>query len=193
MSAAAPYVETRPKLTAAEVVALQGELARAKITPERRSAIRQTLKLARDREEVARSYGREWDQLVSNLCRDVLVEDENRVSQERARASEEARRARLEERRQHIAGRPARFAALPAMDQALLVAESRATTAPAGFKALREALAAQVAGAPLDVPWTFETELLPLGKLRALERSGAIDPAVLEQAEQRERRENFGI
>lgn len=176
---AAPRVfddpQGRPVLTIEKVAALRAELSKTDITPERRSEIRSTLSLAKERQEVSFSLGFGMDTPVANLCRDVLNEDIQREQDARDRAREDARRARVEAHRQHVAERPARFAALPKMRQALLYTEGRATDARAGWRAYGEAQALQEAGEPIPVPWTFETELLSAGELRSFARQGLID------------------
>lgn len=191
MSAAA-WVDPqrRPVLSLEQIVALRSELAGPRIAPERREEIRTTLKLAKDRQEVSRSLAHGWDETAFKLCGDVLAEDERREEAARQSARDQARLARLEQHRQHVAGRPARFAALPKMQQALLYAESKATDARSGFRALAEALAQQATGEQVETPWTFEPDLLPYGKVVELHRQGFVDDDFAEQARQRNMRES---
>jgi hypothetical protein len=185
MSAAA-VSDPRPKLSLAEVVALQLQLAADGLRLERRAEIRRTLELARQREEVADVLREPRNLPVFDLCRAVLVEDEQREREAKDRTREKARLARLEEHRQHVAGRPARFAALPKTRQACLVAEAAAARNPrAGWPAFADALEALEAGDVLAVPFTFDPECLAYGEIVRLHREGLVDDDFAEQARQR--------
>jgi hypothetical protein len=171
-------------LSLIDLAKLDAELRDDATPAERRKEIATRIKAAKDALEVL-SERPEGDRAAFELCRGILIAEEQRERAALDRAREETYAALRAKRKEHRDGRPDRFHALPPMRQALLIAKAAAAEhgAAAGFGALDDALARQGEGEDLPVPFTFETTELPLGEIRRLASAGAIDQQTVDAVE----------